>query len=360
MKFSDIRIIHITNNLEYGGVQKIIFQLCKGTKDFFDKVIVASTGGVYVDRLNEIGIEHFNIPDISSKNPIDIVKIYQILNLLIDKYNINVIHCHHRMAVLFAKFFSKKVRIIYNNHTIYSDKPLLTHRLLKDTAIIADGVQAKRNVTDFFRIKDENVIVINNAVDSYDGEYHVVPEIENARNNGFFIVLNSSRFHPQKGLGYFIAAANIIIKKGYNIKFFLVGDGSQKDEIINRINQLGINDNIVLLGFRKDIKNVISQCDVLVLTSVYEGLPLTPMEAFSVKKPVIATDIDGSREVVEDGYNGLLAVSKDPESIAGKIEELYLNRYRLNELSQNAYRSFINKFSEEPFIENYMKFYASL
>lgn len=360
MNFSDIRIIHITNNLEFGGVQKIIFQLCKGTKDSFNKVIVASAGGVYVNRLNKIGIEHVNIPDICSKNPVNIIKIYRILDSLIDKYNINVIHCHHRMAVLFAKLFSRKVKIIYNNHTIYSDKPILTHFLLKGTSIIADGVQAKRNVTDFFRIKNENVLTINNAVDSYNGEYHAVPEIESARDNGSFIVLNASRFHPQKGLGYFIAAANIIAKKGYNIEFFLVGDGPQRNEIINMINRFGIKDNIVLLGFRKDIKNVISQCDVLVMTSIYEGLPLTPMEAFSVKKAVIATNVDGNREVVEDNYNGLLADSKDSESIASKIEELYFNRHKLNELSQNAYSSFINKFSEKPFIENYLKFYASL
>ena len=173
-------------------------------------------------------------------------------------------------------------------------------------------------------------------------------------------MVNSSRFHPQKGIEYYIDAAKILLDKGYNIKFFLVGDGPQKSDIINRINRLGLSDKIVLLGFRKDIKNVISQSDILVLTSVYEGLPLTPMEAFSVKKAVVATNIDGTNEVIEDNYNGLLAKSMNPESIASKIEYVYLNRDILKELDENAYITYIEKFNEDIFIKMYLNFYRNV
>lgn len=360
MKISNIRILHITNNLEYGGVQKIIFQLCNGTKDSFDKVIVASTGGVYVQRLKEIGIDHFQIPDVSSKNPKDVIQIIWTLDRLIKKYNINIIHCHHRMAVLFAKFFSGKVKIIYNNHTIYSDKPLLTHFVLNGIDIIADGVQAKKNVTDYFGIPDKKVTIINNAVDEYDGEYSEIPEIAERKKRGDFIVLNSARLHPQKGMNYYIDAARILIDKGYNISFFIVGDGQLRGEIEKQIEELCLGNYVTLLGFRKDIKNTINQADVLVLTSVYEGLPLTPMEAFSVKKAVIGTNIEGTREVITDGINGLLAETKNPESIASKIESLYMDRGLLHKLSENAYETFQNEFSLEPFINKYIEYYRKL
>lgn len=360
MKISNIRILHITNNLEYGGVQKIIFQLCNGTKDSFDKVIVASTGGVYVQRLKEIGIDHFQIPDVSSKNPKDVIQIIRTLDRLIKKYNINIIHCHHRMAVLFAKFFSGKVKIIYNNHTIYSDKPLLTHFVLSGIDIIADGVQAKKNVTDYFGIPDENVTIINNAVDEYDGEYSEIPEIAQRKKRGDFIVLNSARLHPQKGMNYYIDAARILIDKGYNISFFIVGDGQLRGEIEKQIEELCLGNYVTLLGFRKDIKNVIKQADVLVLTSVYEGLPLTPMEAFSVSRAAIGTDIAGTREVISDGVNGLLAETKNPVSIAAQIERLYLDRELLSKLDANAYKTFIEEFSSKPFIERYNHFYEGL
>lgn len=360
MDIANIRILHITNNLEYGGVQKIIYQLCYGTKDSFRKVVVASRGGIYVDRLKEIGIEHIQIPDVSTKNPREVVKLISILSRIVNTYNINVIHCHHRMAVLFAKHFRGKVRIIYNNHTIYSNKPRLTHLVLSGVDIIADGVQAQKNVTEYFQIPERYVTVINNAVDDYNGEYEEVPEITERRSAGDFIVLNSARLHPQKGMKYYIEAAKILIEKGYNISFFIVGDGPLRGAVEEQIAALKLEDKITLLGFRKDIKNVISQADVLVLTSVYEGLPLTPMEAFSVKKAAIGTDIDGTREVITDGYNGLLAENRNPSSIAEKIEKVYCNRQMLYEFDENAYKTFLKHFSPVPFIEQYMRYYAKL
>ena len=113
---------------------------------------------------------------------------------------------HHRMAVLYAKMLHSKAKIIYNNHTIYSDKPLLTHYLLKGIDIVADGIQAKANVTDYFKIRKGNIYVINNAVDDYDGDYCEIEEIAKAKKNGSFIVMNSARLHPQKGMNYFVDA----------------------------------------------------------------------------------------------------------------------------------------------------------
>lgn len=360
MNKSEIRILHITNTLTIGGVQKVIYQLCNGTRNEFAKVVVASTGGEYVEKLMQIGVDHFKIGDITNKKPNNIYKIYRSIAEIVRKYDINIIHCHHRMAVFYAKLFKNKAKIIYNNHTIYSDQPKLTHYLLRGIHIIADGVKAKENVVSFFGIPDKNVVVINNAVDFYSGEKTDIPEILNRKERGDFIVLNSSRLHSQKGVNYYIDAAKILTDKGYRISFFIVGDGELHNQIVEQIKRLGLEDKVVLLGFRQDIKNVIVQADVLVLTSIYEGLPLTPMEAFSVSKAVIATDIDGTREVVEDGYDGLLAETKNPTSIAEKIERVYLDRAFLEKLDGNAYKAFEKKFSIEPFIRRYIDFYESI
>ena len=83
MELKDISILHMTNNLGYGGVQKIIYQLCDATKDKFKNIKVVSTGGVYVEKLNDIGIEHYNIPDISTKNPVNIIRIIRKLKKIV-------------------------------------------------------------------------------------------------------------------------------------------------------------------------------------------------------------------------------------------------------------------------------------
>jgi len=357
---SDIRILHITNNMGYGGVQKIIYQLSEGTKEAFSKVVVASSGGVYVQRLQEIGVDHYTIPDVSTKKISEIIQIIKTLDKIIIENKINVIQCHHRMAVLFAKRYKDKVKIIFNNHTTYSNKALFTHCILKNVKIIAVGAQAKKNVVEYFKIPDKNVVVINNTVDEYKGEFNEVEEIEKKRHLGNFIVLNVGRMHPQKAMNYYLDAAKILVDKGYAITFFIAGDGPLRKALEQQIQTLHIEDNVVLLGFRKDVPNVMSQADVIVMTSICEGLPLTPIEAFSVRKAVIATNIDGTNEVIIDKYNGLLAESKDAKSIAEKIEYLYLNRNLLDTYNSNAYDTYVNKFSPDKFLEQYLDYYSKL
>ncbi|MGG5317327.1 glycosyltransferase [Enterococcus sp. AZ072] len=360
MKLSDIRIMHITNNFEIGGVQKIIYQLCNITKKHFSEIITVSSGGVYVDRINKLGIEHVTIPDLSTKNIKEILSIIQILKKTIKKNDINVIHCHHRMGVLFAKLASPHTRIVYNNHTIYSDKPKLTHAILRNVEIIADGEQAAKNVAEYFGISEFNITTINNSVEEYQEEYVEIEEISRERKKNKFIVMNSARLHPQKGINYFIEAACILVKRGYDISFFMVGDGPLMEEMKRLVEQKSLKKHFFFLGFRNDIKNTISQCDLLVLTSIYEGLPLTPMEAFSVKKAVIATDIPGNREVVENNVSGLLAETKNPISIAEKIECLYKDRKLLNDLNINSYKQYHEKFSMKVFKQSYLDFYSDL
>ena len=253
MELSKIRVLHITNGLNYGGVQKIIYQLCLGTKDTFDKVMVASIGGVYVEKLNVIGIEHVTIPDIVEKNPFQVLKTLNIIKKIVKDNRINVIHCHHRMAVFYAKLVGGNIKIIYNNHTIYSDKQRFSHYVLNNVNLIADGVKAKDNLVDFFCLDEKRITVINNAVDEFEGVETDIPEISDARKQGYFIVMNSARLHPQKGMHYYVDAAKILITEGCKIKFFIVGDGNLRSDLESQVRSLGLDNDVCFLGFRKDI-----------------------------------------------------------------------------------------------------------
>ena len=97
------------------------------TKESVSGVYVASCGGVYVNRLKQIGVEHFTIPDVSSKSPKDVVEIIHELAKIVRERHINIIQCHHRMAVLFARMIHANAQIVYVNHTTYSDRAKLTH-----------------------------------------------------------------------------------------------------------------------------------------------------------------------------------------------------------------------------------------
>ena len=99
-----------------------------------------------------------------------------------------------------------------------------------------------------------------------------------------------------------------------------------------------LDENILMLGFRTDIDDLIASCDVGVLMSYREGLPKNIMELMAGKKPVIGTDIRGIRDLVIDGCNGFLVKVGDSEDTANKIELLKSDKDMLVEFSENAYK----------------------
>ena len=115
-----------------------------------------------------------------------------------------------------------------------------------------------------------------------------------------------------------------------------------------------------MLGYRSDIQNVMSQCDFIVLSSLWEGLPLTPIEAFSVSKTVVATSVDGTPEIVKNNVNGLLVEPKNVEQLADKICFLIENKDIRVKLELCAKYTFDEQFSFSKLEENYIQYYNSM
>ena len=161
----------------------------------------------------------------------------------------------------------------------------------------------------------------------------------------------------QKGMEYFIKSYPMIKKKTDRIKYILIGDGVDREKLESLVNQLGIQKEVIFLGFRRDVQNVLSQVDLLVLSSLWEGLPLTPIEGFSVGKTVVATAVDGTVEVVDDSKNGYLIPAKNSEKIAEKVLYLFEHPETQKQLEREAYRTFQNEFSFEKFSEKVLNYY---
>ena len=108
---------------------------------------------------------------------------------------------------------------------------------------------------------------------------------------------------------------------------------------------------------RTDIQNILSQVDLLVLSSLWEGFPLTPIEAFSVGRTVIATAVDGTVEIIENEKNGYLIDAANSEQIADKILYLYENRDVLKRMESVACQVYRDKLSFDKFSEHYVNYY---
>lgn len=361
MNLKQQNILFITRTMKVGGTENVILQLCEILKPLTNKIIVCSCGGINVKKLDKMGIKHYQIPDITHKSPKAMMEICYSLKKIIREENITVIHSHHRMAALYAQMVSNKSIVkIANAHNTFNDKRILTKIAYRNTYLIAVGENVQKNLMNYFGIYPKQIKVIYNAVDSFTDKIEPLKTLEDARKQGYILVGNVGRLSEQKGMTYFIEAAAMVYEKYTNVRFYIIGDGEDYNQLEILANKL-LPDNVIkFLGYRSDVQNIMTQLDYIVLSSLWEGLPLTPIEAFSVKKPVVATAVDGTVEIVKNGYNGLLVKEKKSVELANAMLELCIDDEKRHNMAIKAYDTYVNNFSMETFRMEYVKFYEKL
>jgi glycosyltransferase involved in cell wall biosynthesis len=132
------------------------------------------------------------------------------------------------------------------------------------------------------------------------------------------LVLVPGRLDSQKGHRHLLQAATEVPEA----VFALAGDGPLREDLTAMAANLGVADRVRFLGYRGDVADLLAACDLVVLPSLYEGLPLTVLEAMAASRPLIATDIPGTDEVVVHDENGLLVPPADPGALASAIRGL--------------------------------------
>ena len=136
------------------------------------------------------------------------------------------------------------------------------------------------------------------------------------------IVLCAGPFKLQKDPVAFVQCAAKVASKVPNVRFLWSGDGELRPQVEAKIAELGLENVVKLLGWRKDIPALLKACDIFVLTSLWEGLPRAGVEALIAGKPVVAFAVDGVPEIVKDGQNGFVLPPGRQEEFAGRLIEL--------------------------------------
>lgn len=361
MKLKNQNILFIVRTMGLGGTENVVLQLCEILYGKVNKIIICSSGGVHEDKLSSMGIKHYTIPDIASKRLDDMVECYTKIKSIIKKEKITVIHSHHRMAAFYAELTApKNVMKIANAHNTFQDKKKLTQFAYRNTKLIAVGEMVKKNLTEYFEIPAKQVSVIHNAVKAFDGSINSVEVLQAERSNGKVLIGNIGRLSEQKGMTYFLDAAAITSKTHPEALFVVVGDGELKTQLEEKALQLGLQKNVLFLGYRNDIQNVMSQLDFIVLSSLWEGLPLTPIEAFSVSKTVIGTAVDGTPEIIRDDVDGYLVEARNSVQLADKMNYLIENPKIRERLELQAKKRYEDEFSFEKLTQRYLCFYEEL
>ena len=178
-------------------------------------------------------------------------------------------------------------------------------------------------------------------------------------NNEILMLLFLGRISIDKGIEFFLQAMESLKKKGIKFKFIMAGKGPEEKVFIQKFNDL--------LGIDFEFKGVVSgdqktellkKCNVFLLPSFYEGLPMALIESMSFGLVPITTNVGSIRYVIRDGINGIFVNTHSSEEIAYAIEKLSKDKEYMHELSKNARQYIFNNFNPEEYISRLNEIYS--
>jgi len=334
--------IHIIAKLELGGAQRIAIETARRLKGFRN-ILISGTEGPLVQEAKDLkGVETYLFPCLRREiHPgLDFLS-FLIIGRLISKEVARgrevVVHSHGSKAGVLARFAARAARASAVVHTVhgfafheYQATPVRIAYVLVERmcAKFCDVLVAVSNSTVLKGLREkigtrDQYVVINPAItDEHFEEIEFDAGLKKKDlgiEESALVVGTVCCFKPQKAPLDFVKAAESVHKVLPGVEFVMVGDGVLMSDVRRAISQKNLEDVFHLLGWRDDVVVIINTFDVFVLTSLWEGLPMVHAEAMCSAKPVVATSVDGTPEVVTDGVSGFTVPPKDIRSIADRV-----------------------------------------
>lgn len=151
-----------------------------------------------------------------------------------------------------------------------------------------------------------------------------------------FVILCVAELNKNKNHMQLIDSMEKLVVDFPNIKCLIAGEGEDKEKLINITYQKRLEKNILFLGYRRDITELMLMCDVVTLLSKREGLPKALLEALTLSKPIVATNVRGSKDLVENEVNGYLVEVDDMDGTFKAFKRLVEREQDLEELGKNS------------------------
>jgi len=356
-----IKVLHITQFLHYGGMERLIVNLAKEMdRSKFD--ISVCLLEPFRDTFFERELKRLGVPlySLNSKNIPNPLIFFRLLSLL-KRLRPYILHTHLK-AVRYSFLPRLFAGIPVHIHTMHAlaridtkkTKDRFVNRLIfryGNVNIVSVSKEVARSVKAVYGVDSE---VIYNGVE--------VDEFPNnlKRKSDFIHILNIASFKKEKNISLLIDAFSEAITKERRIKLFLVGDGPQKDLVEQQIEKKGIRESVTLLGWRSDIPEIFADCDIFALSSDWEGLGIVLLEAMAAGRPIIATRVGGVPEIVEDGATGILVAPGDSHAFAEAILKLSRDEKLREEMGRKGREKAEREFNMKIVALKYERLYEKL
>ncbi|NTW51421.1 MAG: glycosyltransferase [Chlorobiaceae bacterium] len=353
----NILFINSIGRNKFGGGEKWMVNAAKGLTERGHSVVLASKkNSKILEYATARGVRTGVFEIRGDLSPLTTLKIAAWMkrndtDILICNLNKDV-----RVAGLAARLIGKPLVLARHGMLLCSRKwkHKLTLTNLTD-GIITNSRTIKEAYAGYGWFDSDFVKVIYNGL--------IIPESVTAwdfasRFPGKKIIYSAGRLSEQKGFGYLIEAAAILRRKRSDLLFAVSGEGKLEEELKAKVRALGLEDSFVLLGFASDIYPYLKGCDLFVLASLFEGMPNVVMEAMAMQKPVIATDVNGARELMGatsrslDCATGIIIPPKDPQAIADAVEKIIDNPEALAAFGKAGHERVSREFTMPAMVDN--------
>lgn len=348
-----MKILMVHSTEKVSGGENVSLNIARSLKEEFSFCFFAPAEPISKDKFDGFSVFY-------PKNG-GLVNSVTELKKVIREQKPDLVHAQGTRAAMFVKFAfisgTKKIKFLYTLHGIhFINRPfpldfisVIYERLTN--CFVSGLICVGKDDFDLARrlrlIRSGRLFLIDNGI-------NIKTEVAD-KTTAEKVIVSVSRLHYQKDIGSLIKAAYLLNNK--DVKFLIVGDGPERKELEKLTEKLDLKGRVDFLGNREDVGRILSLSDVFVLSTNWEGQPLVILEAWASKKPVVASNVHGVKDLVENGKTGLLFRHKDPADLANKIDYLLDNKEVAKRMGENGYNLVKSKYTTSIMSENYQMLY---
>ena len=347
-----IKVLHVFNQLNQGGIEHVVINWLKNKHNDdieFHFAMTSGTRGLLDDEVTKLGgkIHYFTN---GSKSFFNVKKN---LDQIISEYGpFNVVHSHiyfsSGMILKIASDAGVPIRIAHAHDTFKGEQQSLKRKLFESImrheinkyATYKFGV-SEDACNHVFGSMDDHTYIVNTGINlddyKFNQKFRDVLRNELGYSNKNKVIVHIGRFEDQKDHNYLVDVFNLLTDVNDGYRLLLVGNGTLKERIKNKINELGLSNYVTFLENRNDIPRILMAADIFVMPSKYEGLPVVLVEAQGTGIPCIISDKITSDAVLQ---RNVVVLSKDNKELwCQKIQSTNLTRINFDE-TKNRLQNF--------------------
>jgi len=375
-----VKVAHIITQLELGGAQlNTLYTVSHLDPKRFQPILIAGEGGILDPQARAWGGTLYYVKNLSRPiHPLRDFRAFMELHRILRKEKPHIIHTHSSKAGILGRWAAWLAGVPVRIHTYhgFGFHPLQNrfHCTLLMTAewltswittrvIFVSQANQETAGRLFFRIGGKSSLIRSGIP-----LQHYPARLESPEKKRLSLGIGPNRhlitsignLKPQKNPKDFILLAKMVYEKVPEARFFFIGDGESRGEAEDMVLRYGLHEKCFFPGWRQDVAEILTASDLFVLTSLWEGLPRSLVEAMATGLPVAAYSVDGIRDVVRNGINGYLAYPRDVGGLAEKVIQLLRDPPLRLRMGEAAKKSVGQEFDIDHMVQLQEKLYGTL